>query len=84
MSFMREGKSVLIQFNKDVFYFNKSELKIKLASLKEGDMVYIDGTRSSFIDHDIYLTLEEFQKEVKKRNITIELKGISRKQINHN
>jgi MFS superfamily sulfate permease-like transporter len=84
MSFMREGNSVLIQFNKDIFYFNKSELKIKLASLKEGDMVYIDGTKSSFIDHDIYLTLEEFQKEVKKRNITVELKGISRKQINHN
>jgi len=84
MSFMREGNSVLIQFNKDIFYFNKSELKIRLASLKEGEMVYIDGTKSSFIDHDIYLTLEEFQKEVKKRNITVELKGISRKQINHN
>jgi len=84
MSFMREGKSVLIQFNKDIFYFNKSELKIKLASLKEGDTVYIDGTRSGFIDHDIYLTLEEFQKEVKSRNIEVDLKGISRKQLNHN
>jgi len=84
MSFMRDGNNVLIQFNKDIFYFNKSELKIKLASLKEGDMVYIDGTKSSFIDHDIYLTLEDFQKEVKKRNITVEFKGISRKQINNN
>jgi carbonic anhydrase len=84
MSFMREGNSVLIQFNKDIFYFNKSELKIKLASLKEGDMVYIDGTKSSFIDHDIFLTLEDFQKEVKNRNITVEFKGISRKQINNN
>jgi len=84
MSFMREGNSVLIQFNKDIFYFNKSELKIKLASLKEGDMVYIDGTKSSFIDHDIFLTLEDFQKEVKNRKITVEFKGISRKQINNN
>ncbi len=83
MSFLRDGKNVLIQFNKDVFYFNKSELKLKLLSLEEGDYLFVDGTKASFIDHDIYLTLEEFQKEVKKRNIEVEFKGISRKKINY-
>lgn len=83
MSFMRDGKNVLIQFNKDIFYFNKSELKQKLLSLHEGDYLFVDGTKASFIDHDIYLTLEEFQKEVKNRNITVEFKGISRKKINY-
>ena len=83
MSFMRDGKNVLIQFNKDIFYFNKSELKQKLLSLQEGDYLFIDGEKASFIDHDIFLTLEEFQKEVKNRNITVEFKGISRKKINY-
>lgn len=83
MSFMRDGNNVLIQFNKDIFYFNKSELKQKLASLKEGDNVFIDGVKASFIDHDIYITLEEFQREVKARNIDVEFKGISRKQLNY-
>lgn len=83
MSFMRDGKNVLIQFNKDIFYFNKSELKQKLLSLQEGDYLFVDGAKASFIDHDIFLTLEEFQKEVKNRNITVEFKGISRKKINY-
>jgi MFS superfamily sulfate permease-like transporter len=83
MSFMRDGKNVLIQFNKDIFYFNKSELKQKLLSLQEGDYLFIDGEKASFIDHDIFLTLEEFQKEVQNRNITVEFKGISRKKINY-
>ncbi len=82
MSLLRDGKNVLIQFNKDIFYFNKSELKQKLLTLQEGDFLLVDGAKASFIDHDIYLTLEEFQKEVKNRDIDVEFKGISRKKIN--
>ncbi|WP_238806080.1 SulP family inorganic anion transporter [Emticicia aquatica] len=83
ISFMRDKKNVLIQFNKDIFYINKPELKQKLASLQEGDFVFIDGTKASFIDHDIFITLEEFQREVKVRNIEVEFKGISRKKLNY-
>ena len=82
MSLLRDGKNVLIQFNKDIFYFNKSELKQKLLTLQEGDFLLVDGAKASFIDHDIFLTLEEFQKEVKNRDIDVEFKGISRKKIN--
>ncbi len=78
MSFLRDENKVLIQFNKDIFYFNKAELIQKLSSIKEDDIVFIDGVKSSFIDHDIFLTLEEFKKEVIKRNIFIEFKGISK------
>jgi MFS superfamily sulfate permease-like transporter len=83
ISFMRDKKNVLIQFNKDIFYINKAELIQKLASLEEGDFVFIDGVKASFIDHDIFLTLEEFKKEVKNRNIEVEFKGISRKKLNY-
>ena len=83
MSVIRDKNNVLIQFNKDIFYFNKSELMQNLASLKSGDIVFIDGSKTSFIDHDIYLTLEEFQNEAKSRNINIEFKNIKRRKLNY-
>jgi MFS superfamily sulfate permease-like transporter len=78
ISFVRDKKNVLLQFNKDIFYFNKAELKQKLASIQDGDFVFVDGIKSSFIDHEIFLTLQEFQIEMKKRNIEVELKGITK------
>ncbi|RFS14524.1 SulP family inorganic anion transporter [Emticicia sp. C21] len=83
MSVIREDKNVLIQFNKDIFYFNKSELMQNLASLRSGDQVVIDGSKTTFIDHDIFLTLEEFQAEAKARHINIEFKNIKRRKLNY-
>lgn len=83
MLVIRNGNNVLIQFNKDIFYFNKSELMQNLAALKAGDMVLIDGTKTTFIDHDIFLTLEEFQAEAKVRHINIEFKNIKRRKFNY-
>ncbi|MFD2522708.1 SulP family inorganic anion transporter [Emticicia soli] len=83
MLVIRNGNNVLIQFNKDIFYFNKSELMQNLAALKSGDMVLIDGTKTTFIDHDIFLTLEEFQAEAKVRHINIEFKNIKRRKFNY-
>lgn len=83
MTVIRDRKNVLIQFNKDIFYFNKSELMQNLAALKSGDVVLIDGSKTTFIDHDIFLTLEEFQAEAKSRNINIEFKNIKRRKLNY-
>lgn len=77
ITFVRDNKNVLLQFNKDIFYFNKAELKQKLSSIEEGDYVFIDGIKSTFIDHEIFLTLNEFQVETRNRNIEVELKGIT-------
>ncbi|WP_337044411.1 SulP family inorganic anion transporter [Emticicia sp. 17c] len=83
MSVIRDGNNVLIVFNKDIFYFNKSELMQNLASLQSGDTVLVDGTKTTFIDHDIFLTLEEFQNEARVRNIHIEFKNIKRRKLNY-
>lgn len=83
MSVVRDGKNVMILFNKDIFYFNKSELMQNLAALKSGDVVLIDGSKTTFIDHDIFLTLEEFQAEAKARHINIEFKNIKRRKLNY-
>ncbi len=83
MSVIRDQNNVLIQFNKDIFYFNKSELMQNLAALESGDVVLIDGSRTTFIDHDIFLTLEEFQAEAKSRHINIEFKNIKRRKLKY-
>lgn len=78
----RKEKGILkISFNKDVFFYNRAELTLQLAKLRSGDTVHIDGTGASFIDHDIYLLLEEFVQEAPKKGINITLKDINRKKI---
>lgn len=73
---------MLMRFNKDVFFYNRAELMTKLSKLHDGDRVYIDGSKASFIDHDIFLLLEEFVQEAPKRNIEVTIKDITRKKIN--
>lgn len=72
---------MLIRFNKDVFFYNRADLLQNLAKLKKGDVVYIEGTKASFIDHDIFLLLEEFVAEAPKKGIDVTLKDINRKKI---
>ena len=79
----KDGKNMMIKFNKDAFFYNKSRLVAILSTLKEGDFLYVDGTAAQFIDYDIFLVLEDLQDTAKKRNITIEFKGISKRKINY-
>lgn len=79
VSFVREGKNVLIQFNKDVSFLNKPKIKQILLSLEDGDVVYIDATKAQFIDHDIYNLLYEFKSVAYRRNIEVDFKKVSRK-----
>jgi MFS superfamily sulfate permease-like transporter len=78
ISFIREGNSVLIKFNKDVHFLNKPQIKEILMGLKKGDEVFIDGTKSTFIDHDIFNILLEFKKSAKNKGIEVEFKNINR------
>jgi len=75
---VREGNSILVNLNKDVYFMNKSQIKEIIIDLKEGDEVYIDGTKAKFIDHDIFSILLEFKKNAKLRNITVEFKNIQK------
>ncbi len=76
VSHIRDGKNVLIKFNKDVYFLNKPQIKDILMNLAEGDDVLIDGTKATFIDHDIYSILEEFKIGAKDRKIEVEFKNI--------
>jgi MFS superfamily sulfate permease-like transporter len=86
ISFIRDGNNVLIKFNKDVSFLNKPRIKNILMDLKEGDDVFIDGSRANFIDHDIYTMLYDFKKNSKAKGIDVTFKKVNRKiqgDINH-
>jgi MFS superfamily sulfate permease-like transporter len=76
VSYVRDGKSVLMKFNKDVYFLNKPQIKEILMNLNDGDEIMIDGTKATFIDHDIYSILDEFKKGAKDRNIDVDFKNI--------
>jgi MFS superfamily sulfate permease-like transporter len=78
ISFVRDNRNVLIKFNKDVHFLNKPKMKEILMSLTEGDEVFIDGTKATFIDHDVLKILFEFKKSSKKKGMIVEFKNINK------
>jgi MFS superfamily sulfate permease-like transporter len=83
ISCLREGKNILIKFNKDVFFYNRAALVKIFTSVKENDSVYIDGSSIDFIDYDIYMTIEDFVQSAKNKNIKVELNGITHRKLNY-
>ena len=83
ISSFKEGKNILIKFNKDVFFYNRAALVKIFTSIKEGESVYIDGSSVDFIDYDIFMTIEDFEQSAKNKNIKVELNGITHRKINY-
>ncbi|MGV3560730.1 SulP family inorganic anion transporter [Larkinella arboricola] len=77
---VRDGNKVLIKFQKDLYFLVKPQLKQTLRDLQPGDQVLVDGTYASFIDHDIYNILQDFQETAHTQNIKYELKNVSLKK----
>ncbi|MBD2755113.1 SulP family inorganic anion transporter [Spirosoma validum] len=72
----RNGRQVLIEFEKDLYFLSKPQLKEVLGSLEPGDEVVIDGTKAPFIDHDIYNMLHDYRETAKVQGIHYELRNI--------
>lgn len=83
ISTSKDGEYRLIKFNKDVFFYNKAKLMGILSTIEDGETVYVDATKASFIDHDIFLTLKEFKETAANKQITVVYKSITRKKINY-
>lgn len=75
-SITKDGKNILLRFNKDVYFMNKVALIKTLEEIEEGSTVIVDGKRASFIDHDVLEILEEFREEAKIRQISVEFKNV--------
>jgi MFS superfamily sulfate permease-like transporter len=72
----RDGKNYLLRLQKDVSFLNKAPLRNILESIEDDSFLVIDGTRATFIDHDIMETLEDFLKAASDDNIRVELKNL--------
>lgn len=77
---MRDGKNVLVQFQKDVYFLSKGQLKETLQSFVPGDSVIVDGRNASFIDHDIYGLLQGYKETARRQGIKYELRDISQRK----
>ena len=72
----RDGRKVTIEFDRDLFFLTKPQLKEVLGTLEPGDEVLIDGSKASFIDHDIYNMLHDYKETAKVRGIDYELRNV--------
>jgi MFS superfamily sulfate permease-like transporter len=71
---VQDNNSYLIRLTKDVSFLNKALLRSTFREIPDGSFVIIDGARSTFIDHDIMETIEDFRKSAEARDIQVELK----------
>lgn len=65
-----------IKLNRVVTFLNKVKLRHALEQIPEYSVLTIDGTESSFIDHDILEVISEFEQKAHDRHIETELKNI--------
>jgi len=77
---IRDGKNVLVKFQKDIYFVSKPQLKETLLSLKAGDSVLVDGRYASFIDHDIYTLLTDFAQTARNMGIQYELREVTERK----
>ena len=78
----KDGNHTIIHFKKDVFFYNRAELMKHLSELKPGDEITLDGTLVDFIDHDIFLAIQDFVRSAPEKQVTVNLLDITRKKIN--
>lgn len=69
------GKNYLLRLQKDVSFLNKAPLRQYLATIEPGGSLVIDGSRATFIDHDILEAIDDFIKAAGDADITVELKN---------
>lgn len=72
----RDGSKVTIEFEKDLYFLSKPQLKEALGTLRPGDEVIIDGTKAPFIDHDIFNMLHDYREIAKVQGIDYELRNV--------
>jgi MFS superfamily sulfate permease-like transporter len=71
---VNENGNYLIRLMKDVSFLNKALMRKVFSEIPDGSYVIIDGSRSTFIDHDILETIDDFRQSAILRNITVELR----------
>jgi MFS superfamily sulfate permease-like transporter len=77
----QKGRHMIIHFKKDVFFYNRAELMKLFSQLESGDELTLDGTKVDFIDHDIFLAIQDFVNLSKEKEIKVNVLEITRQKI---
>ncbi|GAB4024046.1 SulP family inorganic anion transporter [Spirosoma koreense] len=72
----RNGRQVTIEFEKDLYFLSKPQLKEALGTLQTGDEVIVDGSKAPFIDQDIFNMLHDFSETAKVQGIDYQLRNV--------
>jgi MFS superfamily sulfate permease-like transporter len=80
---VHQGNMYLLRFNKDASFVNKSELKIKLASVPAHSSLLVDGAKATFIDADVYDVLADFTEGAQHNQIEVEFAHFYNKSQNY-
>ncbi len=81
ITLVREGDNFLMRFSKDMSFVNKSALKRVLRGLPDNAFLIVDGTKSLYVDGDIYETMTEFETAASFRGIKIEYHNFFDKRL---
>jgi MFS superfamily sulfate permease-like transporter len=67
----QDGSHYLLSLNKDVSFLNKALLRKFILKIPEKSTVTIDASKATFIDYDIFETIENFLSTASDDNIII-------------
>jgi MFS superfamily sulfate permease-like transporter len=81
LTIVHEESNYLVRLNKDLSFINKAELKDALETIPDNTTVMLDGTKSMFIDHDIYDIVKDFKAQSHHRGITVSEKNMTSKNL---
>ena len=80
ISLTQSGNHYLLRLNKDVTFLNRALLRKYLGGIEADSFLYIDGSKTRFIDHDILETIEDFMQSASDNNIEVETKDLQGKE----
>ncbi len=81
IAYKRSGNHIVVDFTKDVFFYNRANLMKIFSELEDGDEITLDGRNVDFMDHDIFLAIEDFVKDSVNKNIKVNLLDITRTKL---
>ncbi|MFM7557948.1 MAG: SulP family inorganic anion transporter [Alphaproteobacteria bacterium] len=67
-----------ITLAQEVSFLNKGKILQLLKSIPDNSELIIDGSKSVFIDYDVYEIIKDFEINAKSRNINLQLKAIKK------
>jgi MFS superfamily sulfate permease-like transporter len=76
----QKDSQIKIELSEDVSFLNKAPIMRSLQEIPEGIHVVIDASKTKNIHPDILEIIEDFHAVAKKKNITLELKGLEKDQ----